>query len=219
VAAAYLRALREVQPSGPYLLGGWSSGAVIAFELAAQLQAQGETVARLVVADAPAPQTQPRPGDVTVLLWFLEDTAPGFDAGLVSPGVLGELAAAPPARRLERALALAREQGSDPGGLDAAAAATALGVFRRVIAACASYQARPAAAPITVVRAADGQVAEFARHPCATAADWGWARLAGAGTDVVTVPGTHHTMLSEANVTAVADVLNGVTPEADHARS
>jgi thioesterase domain-containing protein len=36
---------------------------------------------------------------------------------------------------------------------------------------------------------------------------------------VVTVPGTHHTMLSEANVTAVADVLNGVTPEADHARS
>jgi thioesterase domain-containing protein len=34
MAAHYLDIVREVQPDGPYLLGGWSFGAHVAYEMA-----------------------------------------------------------------------------------------------------------------------------------------------------------------------------------------
>ncbi len=41
MAATYLEALLAVQPEGPYLLGGWSIGGVIAWEMAQRLRRQG----------------------------------------------------------------------------------------------------------------------------------------------------------------------------------
>jgi len=51
LATEYVRAMREVQPHGPYLLGGMCRGAHIAFEMATQLKAQGETVSLLAILD------------------------------------------------------------------------------------------------------------------------------------------------------------------------
>src|SRR4029077_8113983 len=51
MAAAYVTEVREVQPEGPYLLGGYSGGGVVAFEMAHQLTAAGEAVALLVMFD------------------------------------------------------------------------------------------------------------------------------------------------------------------------
>jgi amino acid adenylation domain-containing protein len=48
----YLQEIRKLQPNGPYLLGGHCYGGVLAFEMAQQLQRQGETVDLLVVIDA-----------------------------------------------------------------------------------------------------------------------------------------------------------------------
>jgi thioesterase domain-containing protein len=45
LATRYLRDLRRQQPQGPYHLRGWSSGGIVAFEMAAQLVAAGERVA------------------------------------------------------------------------------------------------------------------------------------------------------------------------------
>ncbi len=51
MAAHYLNELREIQPHGPYLLGGRSSGGTIAFEMACQLETAGEKVALLALLD------------------------------------------------------------------------------------------------------------------------------------------------------------------------
>ncbi|HVK68209.1 MAG TPA: amino acid adenylation domain-containing protein [Polyangium sp.] len=50
LAAAYVEELRKVAPKGPYLLGGWSFGGVIAIEMARHLAQSGEEV-RLVLLD------------------------------------------------------------------------------------------------------------------------------------------------------------------------
>ncbi|MEG3877084.1 amino acid adenylation domain-containing protein [Microcoleus sp. herbarium7] len=55
MAAFYIAAVREVQPQGPYFLGGWSFGGLVAFEMAQQLQEAGEKVALLAVLDTLAP--------------------------------------------------------------------------------------------------------------------------------------------------------------------
>jgi thioesterase domain-containing protein len=47
--------IRQVQPSGPYQLGGWSLGGVIAYEIAQQLQAAGQQVQMLALIDSYTP--------------------------------------------------------------------------------------------------------------------------------------------------------------------
>ncbi|MEP6995692.1 MAG: amino acid adenylation domain-containing protein, partial [Acidobacteriota bacterium] len=51
MAAHYIREIREVQPHGPYYLGGYSFGGKVAFEMARQLRAQGERTAFLAFFD------------------------------------------------------------------------------------------------------------------------------------------------------------------------
>jgi thioesterase domain-containing protein len=52
MAAYHIGKIRTVQPHGPYLLGGMCAGGVIAFEIARQLQDQGEPVAMVALIDA-----------------------------------------------------------------------------------------------------------------------------------------------------------------------
>ncbi|MGV3727069.1 type I polyketide synthase [Hydrogenophaga sp.] len=54
-AADYIAEMRQVQPKGPYLLGGFSGGGITAYEIARQLEAAGETVSLLVMLDTPLP--------------------------------------------------------------------------------------------------------------------------------------------------------------------
>jgi thioesterase domain-containing protein/acyl carrier protein len=55
IAAHCIESMRSVQPRGPYLLAGFSSGGVVAFEIAQQLVAAGVRVALLALVDTLAP--------------------------------------------------------------------------------------------------------------------------------------------------------------------
>jgi aspartate racemase len=58
IAASHLHALRSVQPEGPYLLGGFCNGGLMAYEMACQLCAAGQTVDLLVLVDSASPPHQ-----------------------------------------------------------------------------------------------------------------------------------------------------------------
>ncbi|CAK4034878.1 polyketide synthase [Lecanosticta acicola] len=51
----YLAELKRRQPKGPYILGGWSAGGVIAYAVAQALLAAGEKVEKLLLLDSPCP--------------------------------------------------------------------------------------------------------------------------------------------------------------------
>ncbi|USW46734.1 Putative thioesterase, Acyl transferase domain superfamily, phosphopantetheine binding ACP [Septoria linicola] len=51
----YLAALRQHQPVGPYHMGGWSAGGILAYALAFKLLAAGEEVSTLILIDSPSP--------------------------------------------------------------------------------------------------------------------------------------------------------------------
>lgn len=55
MAAAHIRLVRSVQPQGPYLLGGFCNGGLVAYEMARQLQAQGQSVDHLVLVEPAYP--------------------------------------------------------------------------------------------------------------------------------------------------------------------
>ena len=52
MAGRYVAEIRTVQPDGPYFLGGWCLGGTIAYEMAKQLESQGEEVAWLGMIQA-----------------------------------------------------------------------------------------------------------------------------------------------------------------------
>jgi len=52
MATTYIEALQTIQHQGPYYLGGWSLGGVVAFEMAQQLQASGHEIALLAIIDS-----------------------------------------------------------------------------------------------------------------------------------------------------------------------
>ena len=51
MAAAYIKSMRAVQPEGPYLLGGFCAGGLIAYEVAQQLRAEGQAIDLLALID------------------------------------------------------------------------------------------------------------------------------------------------------------------------
>lgn len=59
MARDYLAEVRELQPQGPYLIGGYSGGGIAAYEMARQLTQAGAEVALLVFLDTPTPTEPP----------------------------------------------------------------------------------------------------------------------------------------------------------------
>ena len=55
MASQYLQEMQTIQPQGPYFLGGYSFGGIVAYEIAQQLRSQGQEVAFLALLDTCRP--------------------------------------------------------------------------------------------------------------------------------------------------------------------
>ena len=203
MATLYVEAMREVQPQGPYLLGGWSSGGMIAFEMASQLEALGEQVDRVVMIDALAPMRNSAVDDANLLLWFLEDLDIGIDLGQARRrGLDGGIQQA-----LQAALASVSMRQTRDIDLDAEQLAHVLAVFSGVLLACRRYRPDSIDADISVLRATEGNVGGFADHPATAAGDGGWSRFTRGAVTTIEIPGTHYTIFGDRHIAGLAQRL------------
>jgi amino acid adenylation domain-containing protein len=60
IADRYVKTIRSVQAEGPYFLMGYSFGGLVAFEIAQQLVAQGQTIGQLLLVDPDLPVSYSR---------------------------------------------------------------------------------------------------------------------------------------------------------------
>jgi thioesterase domain-containing protein/acyl carrier protein len=65
LASYHIENLQQQQPKGPYLLAGHSSGGRVAYEIAWQLEQQGEQIECLVIFDTYAPNSPPEDDDLS----------------------------------------------------------------------------------------------------------------------------------------------------------
>ncbi|QUF04054.1 amino acid adenylation domain-containing protein [Actinosynnema pretiosum subsp. pretiosum] len=63
MATRYVEWVRTTEPEGPYRLGGWSFGGVVALEMASQMTAHGDEVSDLLLVDSHNLNAAPRTGD------------------------------------------------------------------------------------------------------------------------------------------------------------
>ncbi|TNE47584.1 MAG: acyltransferase domain-containing protein [Deltaproteobacteria bacterium] len=67
MASRYIQAIQSIQPQGPYHIAGYSFGSYVCYEMARQLQQQGESVAFLGLIDEAAPLVGYRPSPIDVM--------------------------------------------------------------------------------------------------------------------------------------------------------
>jgi amino acid adenylation domain-containing protein len=196
MAAGYLDALRVVHPQGPYRLGGWSMGGIVAFEMARQLAARGEEVEQLALLDVSTTGGTSAADDPTMLAWFARDLA-GL-AGRSLPRGLGDIPAGAP---LSEAFARAQALGVLPSDLDFATAARRFELFRHNLRLTWGYTAGSYPGRLQLFRAA-GSHFEDPADPTL-----GWAALAAGGVTLQQLPGDHWAILRSPAVEAVALAL------------
>ncbi len=206
MAALYLESIRTVQPQGPYLLGGWSMGAVVAFEMARQLQARGERVDLLALID-PSAATEDRVRTDTwdraqLAALFARDQAQLVVGGRWMPDP--ELVGQGPDAVLQGLLDAGREAGVLVPELDLSALRTLFEVFASNTRALKHYVPRPYAGRVTMLRASEG-----AEDPT-QARDRGWTPLAVGGLEQRDVPGNHYSVLRAPDVQVLAEQLTAL---------
>jgi thioesterase domain-containing protein len=151
MAEAYVSRIRTVQPHGPYYLGGWSLGGIIAYEIAARLRAQQESVALIAIIDS---RTRSSPPDSAALLaWFMRDLlGPKSGGESISEAALQKL---PEEHRISAAFAIVQQLGV----LDAAVSLSRFEALFRVFAlhtrALHAHELTAAPLAIHVFRASD----------------------------------------------------------------
>jgi len=200
MALEYVAAIREIQPHGPYLLGGWSAGGLVALEMAQQLVAQGESIRILALLDT-SPETADDPN------WA---DKPGMEYGLDLS--LAELSRLGPDEQLpylwQHALRLGLIESGVPMQVAHQVIDDVKRVFHHHMVLTDEYVVRPYPGRITLIRPSD---APFA---VPTPPDRGWGRWA---TDVPVhfVPGQHHTMVKEPHAQDLARTLEACLRQAD----
>ena len=196
MADHYLTAMRQVQPRGPYLLGGSSMGGSVAFDMARQLRAAGEDVALLALLDSPClDQLPPRP-DVAEIL------ASVFNGSCPVP--LEELRRLPAEERLNHVLGAA-DRTAEEGRAEGARPAVDPDEIRRLyrvsqanVAALYSYEPRPLPVKALFFRARERRPGD-APQP-----ELPWVSLAESGIEIEPVPGDHVSMNYPPNVETLA---------------
>jgi thioesterase domain-containing protein len=208
MAAEYVRAIRELRPHGPYLLGGWSFGGLLAFEMARQILESHEEVLLLAIFDS-APFGQAlQESDEEMLAGIARDMARQEGKELALPPA--EIEAVEPGARMGYILCRMREMDLLAAELTDEVVYRYLKRRRANQAAASGYLPKPYPGRILLFRATDPDPlagpAEETR-PAATDPALGWSELSPYPVEVMEVPGYHAALLFEPFVGAIAERL------------
>jgi amino acid adenylation domain-containing protein len=209
MASAYLDEILSVRSEGPFLLGGYSFGAIVAYEMAQQLHARGHETVLLAVVDQEVPNVN---GAGRLSPKFLVNVArnlPGWLMTHVVERPKGEVVAA--VRR--HSTKLLRNVGSRLFNIEPhrASVGDVLDVaqmsehHRRVSEALfqslLAYRPRAYPGRVTLFRTRAQHV--FSPH----GVDKGWGRLAIKGVEIKRIPGNHVNLYEQPHVQVLAEQL------------
>jgi amino acid adenylation domain-containing protein len=199
MAACYIEAIRSVQSQGPYLLGGWSMGGEIAFEMAQQLHANGQRVALLALLDARIPSSDEKFADENFEAAVLADVVRYFG---LSQDFGDSLALLSKEELLARLMEQGKRAGLLPAGIDASHAHRLLDLCKSDFRASRNYVLHRYPGRVTLFKASE-DLSPTPSHPTL-----GWSDWAAGGVDVQVVPGNHANMVYKPNVQILAEKLS-----------
>jgi thioesterase domain-containing protein len=210
MAARYVEAIQEVQPEGPYFLGGWSIGGLVAFEMAQCLKAGGHDVELLAILDIAAPHQIEHDHEAATAS-SLSSIARVFEvyAGQQLSISESELSRLGREEQLDFVLAEMKAKDLAPPDVDGSYLRQFLQVAESNLRAKWNYVPAPYSGRITLLRAQDSMDGFEGDHDgqMELGISLGWQDVSTEPVAVHFMPGNHISMLSRANVQVLADVL------------
>ncbi|MDJ0715726.1 MAG: amino acid adenylation domain-containing protein [Prochloraceae cyanobacterium] len=205
MASLYVKAIREFKPEGPYQIGGWSFGGVVAYEIAQQLQKQGQEVSLLVLLDSYVPilLDKNKKIDDVYLVGVLSRVFGGMFGldNLVSPEELEGLSVE---EKINYIIEKARQVGIFPPEVGQQENRRILDVLVGTIKATYAYKRQPYPGKVTVLRAEN-------KHIMASDPQLVWVELFSIldakEVEIILTPGNHYTFILEPHVRVLADNL------------
>ena len=196
MASHYIEVLRVRQPEGPYFLGGSSSGGIIAFEMAQQLNALGQKVALLAMVDSPGPnQMSATPQNETESMIYLLRVNPAVSVSF------DDFRKLEPDEQIVYFWKQGKTANSRLPDLDLPEIRNFLRVFQVNSQALSKYKPQVYPGNIIFFHAKEAHPM-FAKNP-----EQAWVDLAANGLEVINVPGNHITMNATPHVQVIADRL------------
>jgi thioesterase domain-containing protein len=203
MARTYCEAVKSVQGEGPYLLGGWSMGGVVAYEMARQLNTAHEDVELLVMLDSFCPNAAQRElprnlslDDERMLLRVMTSELGITSQGLseLETGTLDKMAID---ELFQLVLRLGKEQGRLPSDFTVPELSERYAVMRKNSIALRAYRAMPLSTEIHLVRAQQNNTPDWSL---------GWDSVA-TKVSVIQQSGDHFSMLRRPHVLSLAKTL------------
>lgn len=214
LATNYINAIKTVQPEGPYLLGGWSFGGLVAFEMAQQLQRQNQEVHWLALLDTLPTHIASKlvtTDAATILARFAREEAQkkGKNVSL-SIDALRDLVLEEQLKYTFEAMRQAELVLSEFESLWIRR--FLLSTSKARAAAIENYRPQIYTGKITLFRAQEGNPEDllYASEPLDLEyyqPSYGWNNLSSRPIDVYYVPGTHATMVYEPHVQTLAEQI------------
>jgi amino acid adenylation domain-containing protein len=201
IARYYVDEVRRVQGHGPYYLGGYCIGGIIAFEMAQQLWTAGEEVDRLVLIETYNPESSQRSTyRARIQRLFSEAGRRSFNDNLHYFANRIQAKAKAGGIWLHRSLnqlawrCLVPDAERPSADLDPAKSPTGI----MLLHAQSQYQPRPYPGVITLFRISFADTSE----------DLGWRDIAQGGLEIHLIPGEHETIFEPQHLGALAEKLN-----------
>ena len=194
ISGLLIRVMREVQPKGPYYIGGLCVNAVIAYEIAQQLVRDGEEVALLAMLDAhnQAYYKNPfRDGRYSSRIKYHFSNLLKLDASETTAYLLDRLDEA--RRKIER---VAWRLTSDHTGEERLRNTDSI-----VHPAFSRYEPQPYPGKIVLMQSSDWPSGPYFDFKL------GWNELVAGGIEFHSIPGDHPSMFNEPTVNLVAEKL------------
>jgi amino acid adenylation domain-containing protein/non-ribosomal peptide synthase protein (TIGR01720 family) len=207
LAARHVEEMLRVRPTGPYIVGGFSLGGLVAFEVARQLRARGEEVPLLVLLETVCTTIQ---RDLTLLDdgELAERIVRGHDPAFRVPEALRGRGVD---ERLAHILGELQAAKLIPADKDVAAFKKFLNVWRRR----GDYAPEPYAGEVILFRTGDASIINenlidmeaYRRCPAAL----GWDAVAARPVEIIEAPGEHSNFILAPHAAVVADMLRAHT--------
>lgn len=201
MASYYIAQILTVQSKGPYLLGGWSMGGVIAFEMARQLQMQGRAVRQLILIDSHRPTVNQETviNQADPIINFALNL--GLPLRQIKPNWV-HLETVSFREKLNYILEETKLANLFSSDITLPQIWYRFQVFMSNLQAMDSYIPGTYAGPITLFKASK----QFDN----VVNDLGWQTLTTGNLTIQTIPGDHYTIMREPNIKELAKKLNSV---------
>jgi len=203
MAARYIQSMKALQPEGPYRLGGWSLGGVIAFEMARQIESEGETVSLLALMDSTPPIPENAPPEFESDYNLLSNLARDLEvfSGTDLAVSYEELARMSLDEMLSYLVERATRAGAIPSDFGLRQLRRLYQLQKANFEALRHYQPSPYPGPITVFEATGKSEWEY-HGPMS-----GWSRLSTRPVATHVIPGDHLTIITRPHVETLARLL------------